>query len=507
MGCAKSKSIAEKDLIDKNKMGQNNTIVKEEATGWSMIVPKESNNNDNDNDINIPSVREELEKVSPRVDDNATDFNEKKIEKTVNPLLTIDTGSKDEKEKQSSSSSPLVSSPVLSPKHISSVKKIQRSVRRKIAMKRCDIEHQWKVFNDLHNCDEAEMLHLAFFMQTLMDKVPGADKWDSSRLVTNLDEDDPQTSIKLQVIEVSEEIELHGNKDYTNFTIKNNKEIDEHVLAEIIEVYKRPNGALDSHLLNRILRRAYKILKTNTAGRYLSISNKSKINIIGDLHGNLLDLLHILDEAGLPSEINKFVFNGDFVDRGEKSVEVITLLMTLIVVYPDFVVLNRGNHEDFAVNRVYGFQNECTLKYDELTYGMFNEIFRYLPIFSVVNDTIFIVHGGLFHNPDVLLKDLDCINRIDYCPVPSVPYPDNTIGLDADATRMEYLRQLQRDALWSDPSSNRGICKNNRGAGVQFGPDICDQFMKNNNITMIVRSHECGIIVSSLLFQSSLSSL
>jgi len=436
MGC--DHSIEEKqDLISQQKkgttitnMGNTNTQIDRvvDSKGWSVAV---DDNNKNDNNS---------------------------ITHSANPLL-IDTGSKDEiLSSSSSSNSPVISpnSPVISPKQISSVKKIQRSVRRKIAMRRCDIEHQWKIFNDLHNCDEAEMLTLAFFMQTLLDKVPGADKWDSSRLVSNLEDDDEsQSSIKLQVIKVSEVVEIHGNKDYTNFKIKNSKTLDEHVVTEIIEVYKHPNGALDPHLLNRILRAAYKLLKAGGPGRKVDISNNSKINVIGDLHGNLLDLLHILDEAGLPSEINKFVFNGDFVDRGENSVEVMTLLITLLVVYPDYVVLNRGNHEDMAVNRVYGFQNECTAKYDELTYGMFNEIFRYLPLYTIVNDTVFIVHGGLFHDPNVTLQDLECIDRIDYAPVPSVPYPENTVGLEPADERKEYLKQLQRgDSTFSTFHNN-----------------------------------------------------
>lgn len=311
-------------------------------------------------------------------------------------------------------------------------------------MRRCDIEHQWKIFNDLHNCDEAEMLHLAFFMQTLLDRVPGTDTWDSSKLLSNLDDDDDTHSIKLQVIKVSEEIEIHGNRDYTNYKIKTTKEIDEQVLFEIMEVYKHPNGALDIHLIGRILRRAYKQLKANGTCRKINIANNSKINVIGDIHGSLKDLLHILDEAGLPSDINKFVFNGDFVDRGDNSVEVMTLLITLMIVYPDYVVLNRGNHEDMAVNRVYGFQNECCSKYDELTYGMFNEIFRYLPLFTIVNDTIFIVHGGLFHDPNVTIEDLECIDRTDYAAVPPVPYPENIVDLSPDDARKEFLKQLQR---------------------------------------------------------------
>lgn len=40
------------------------------------------------------------------------------------------------------------------------------------------------------------------------------------------------------------------------------------------------------------------------------------------------------------------------------------------------MVLNRGNHEDFAICSVYGFQLECYEKYDALTFSLFVEVFQ-----------------------------------------------------------------------------------------------------------------------------------
>ncbi|KAG9403781.1 protein phosphatase, EF-hand calcium binding domain [Aphanomyces cochlioides] len=49
---------------------------------------------------------------------------------------------------------------------------------------------------------------------------------------------------------------------------------------------------------------------------YLSIAPQPHITVIGDIHGQLDDLLLIFRENGLPSESNPYVFNGDLVDRG-----------------------------------------------------------------------------------------------------------------------------------------------------------------------------------------------
>lgn len=48
----------------------------------------------------------------------------------------------------------------------------------------------------------------------------------------------------------------------------------------------------------------------------------------------------------------------------------------LVYLFLDKVFLNRGNHEDYAICSVYGFQVECYDKYDPLTFGMFVEIFQ-----------------------------------------------------------------------------------------------------------------------------------
>lgn len=50
--------------------------------------------------------------------------------------------------------------------------------------------------------------------------------------------------------------------------------------------------------------------------------------------GQLADLLHILDANGLPSSNNKYIFNGDFVDRGEFGIEVVCILLSMLVARP-----------------------------------------------------------------------------------------------------------------------------------------------------------------------------
>jgi hypothetical protein len=57
--------------------------------------------------------------------------------------------------------------------------------------------------------------------------------------------------------------------------------------------------------------------------------------------------------------------------------------------------------------------------------------------------------------------------------------------------KIQFYKQVQRDTLWSDPKDSLGNDYNSRGAGVAFGPDIAKLFLNNNNLKMVIRSHEC----------------
>jgi len=58
------------------------------------------------------------------------------------------------------------------------------------------------------------------------------------------------------------------------------------------------------------------------------------LTVCGDVHGQFYDLLNIFEINGLPSMENPYLFNGDFVDRGSWSLEVILTLLAFKCLYP-----------------------------------------------------------------------------------------------------------------------------------------------------------------------------
>jgi serine/threonine-protein phosphatase 5 len=75
------------------------------------------------------------------------------------------------------------------------------------------------------------------------------------------------------------------------------------------------------------------------------------ITVCGDTHGQFYDVLHIFELNGYPHRNNPYLFNGDFVDRGSFSVEVILTYLMLKLHDPECIYLTRGNHETKNMNK------------------------------------------------------------------------------------------------------------------------------------------------------------
>ena len=114
---------------------------------------------------------------------------------------------------------------------------------------------------------------------------------------------------------------------------------------------------------------------------------RAPINICGDTHGQYHDLLRLFEMGGFPPEAN-YLFLGDYVDRAKQSIETITLLLCYKISFPQTFFLLRGNHECSALNRVYGFFDECKRRYSVKLWRIFGDCFNCMPIAAVVAEKI-----------------------------------------------------------------------------------------------------------------------
>lgn len=187
----------------------------------------------------------------------------------------------------------------------------------------------------------------------------------------------------------------------------------------------------------------------------------------GDIHGQYDDLLRIFEYGGFPPESN-YLFLGDYVDRGKQSIESICLLLAYKLKYAENFFLLRGNHESAALNRIYGFYDECKRRFSIKLWKTFIDCFNCLPIAAIIDEKIFCMHGGL--SPD--LSTMDQIKHI----IRPIEVPE---------------QGLLCDLLWSDPSSGTtGWGDNERGVSYTFSSNIVSTFLAKHNLDLICRAHQ-----------------
>ncbi|XP_021729871.1 serine/threonine-protein phosphatase 5-like isoform X2 [Chenopodium quinoa] len=218
----------------------------------------------------------------------------------------------------------------------------------------------------------------------------------------------------------------------------------------------------------QIVLQTRELLRTLPSLVDITVPNGKQFTVCGDVHGQFYDLLNIFELNGLPSDDNPYLFNGDFVDRGSFSLEVILTLFAFKCMCPSAMYLARGNHESRSMNKIYGFEGEVRSKLSETFVELFAEVFCCLPLAHVINQKVFVVHGGLFSVDGVKLSDIRAIDR--FCEPPE--------------------EGLMCEVLWSDPQSNLGRGPSKRGVGLSFGPDVTKRFLQDNNLDLVVRSHE-----------------
>ncbi|VEL28021.1 unnamed protein product [Protopolystoma xenopodis] len=207
---------------------------------------------------------------------------------------------------------------------------------------------------------------------------------------------------------------------------------------------------------------------------------KPPLTVCGDIHGQFYDLLRIFKLGGQPPE-TRYLFLGDYVDRGIWSLEVLMLLLCYKLKYPSDVFLLRGNHESSVLNRIYGFRREVRSRFgSSRCWRSMVNLFGYLPIAAIIERRIFCCHGGI--SPELLSSSSS--NIID------------VLGRIKRPTEIPRYGVLC-DLLWSDPldimpdgEQPKGWLPNDRGCSWAFGIDVVDKFLEKYNLDLIVRAHQ-----------------
>ena len=211
-------------------------------------------------------------------------------------------------------------------------------------------------------------------------------------------------------------------------------------------------------------------------GRLVEAEPVGEIIIIGDLHGDLKSLVHILDDSKFLKKANSsgdvlLVFLGDYGDRGMHSVEVYYVVLKLKEMFPERVILMRGNHEgppdltaaphDLPTKMKNRFKEKGPEAYKQL-----KEVFKHLYTCVIIKERFVLLHGG-------------------------APSQATTINDIAFAHEMHPWKIHFEEILWNDPWRGiKGTIVSPRGTGRLFGANVSNKLLKMLNVKAIIRGHQ-----------------
>ncbi|MEM3760752.1 MAG: metallophosphoesterase family protein [Candidatus Bathyarchaeia archaeon] len=214
----------------------------------------------------------------------------------------------------------------------------------------------------------------------------------------------------------------------------------------------------------------------NITGRLVNIEPQGEALIIGDLHGDLESLIQILKESNFLQKMKQnrnslIILLGDYGDRGEYSKEIYYTVLKLKLLFPEQVVLMRGNHEgpEDLLASPHDLPIEFQIKFGEKwenAYSKIRELFACLYNVVFVKERYLMIHGGL-------------------------PLKAKTIEDLAYAHATHPKQSFLEEMLWSDPNEMvKDFCASPRGAGKLFGENITNETLRRFNVKIFIRGHE-----------------
>jgi predicted phosphodiesterase len=273
---------------------------------------------------------------------------------------------------------------------------------------------------------------------------------------------------------------------------KAHSEISNRILADYNQA-----TILNAEEINELIDRFIFLMKGKPT---LTRIKDGSVLVVGDIHGDFTILKSIIAGFRKNDHINHLIFLGDIVDRGSQSISCLNLLYALKITYPERVHIVRGNHEAISVNSRYGFLADITQFSDSSETNQktinnslpelfvnFNRSFGAMPLALVHEEfRYFFVHGGIPIEP-ISLKEINDLPKAD----------------------LLLSNPIIKQMLWNDPQEEvENYTYSMRGDGIYiYGQEVLDNFLKQNNLKMIIRAHEVFPDGHVYMFDNKLLSL
>ncbi len=159
------------------------------------------------------------------------------------------------------------------------------------------------------------------------------------------------------------------------------------------------------------------------------ITNDKEVFVHADWHGSLkslVDMIKFFKGEGFIDDFLKlkenviFVFLGDYTDRGDHSIETLTLVLQLKMLNKNNVITLRGNHEDARINNAYFSPDDLFQGFVNKNSDLLTKVYERLPLAFYLghkhkDETVFypMMHGAIEPTCDIhkLLSDREVITQ------------------------------------------------------------------------------------------------
>jgi protein phosphatase len=233
---------------------------------------------------------------------------------------------------------------------------------------------------------------------------------------------------------------------------------------------------LINHVINHLNNESGKFRSLAINGKLVQFEPIGEAIIVGDLHGDLKSLIYILKETNFLSKVKnneniKLIFLGDYGDRGLYSFEVYYVVLKLKQIFPEQIILIRGNHEgppdllalphELPVHLKNKFGRGGSEAYLKL-----QQLFQHLYTCVIIKNKYILLHGG-FPSQAKSIIDFEYAHE---------KHP-----------KEPHLEEI----LWNDPWTGlKGTISSPRGAGRLFGKNITNKFLKMLEVKALIRGHQ-----------------